>query len=175
MTHSESNFSVVRHIEDVSSVTGKWACGYLRLNGWVFYLWHEYDDSFTVEAESNKCCSTTKDWILLFNTNKKEYFLLNYLFFKIILRILLSGWLGTEGHDDFFNCILWGALTTWLKSVNYFPHVRYFTHCLLSTLIQFVFIRYQLAVQQANLIPYWFVVKQKDRRKLKDKQVAKKR
>lgn len=72
MTHSKHNFSVVMHTEHMSSVMEKWACGYLRLSGWVFYLWHEYDNSFNVLAECSKCCSTTNNCIHLLNVVKRK-------------------------------------------------------------------------------------------------------
>lgn len=90
MAGNKPNFTVVMHREHMSSVAEKWACGYLRLSGWVFYLWHEYDNSFNVVAECSKCCSTTNDCIHLFNVVKGKKIHFWHLFLKIILRNLLS-------------------------------------------------------------------------------------
>lgn len=70
MARKKPSFSVIMRTKHMSSVTEKWACGYLRLSGWVFYLWHEYDNSFKVAGEC------TNDFICLFNVDKerKKYF-----------------------------------------------------------------------------------------------------
>lgn len=66
MARKKPDFSAIMHIEHMSSVTEKRACGYLRLSGWVFYLRHGYDNSFNVVG---KC---TNDFIHLFNVDKKS-------------------------------------------------------------------------------------------------------
>lgn len=71
MTHNKPHFSVVTQIQHMSSVTEKWAWGFLRLSRWVFYLWHEYDNSINVETVCSKRSSTTNDCILLYNAKAK--------------------------------------------------------------------------------------------------------
>lgn len=45
MAHKEPDCRAVTHTEHMSPVAQKWACGYFRLSGRLFYLSHGYDNS----------------------------------------------------------------------------------------------------------------------------------